>query len=121
MNTPNKTIDALNLWCGIVTKGMKETKIDLTPRQTALLLTVYLNEPPHTVKSLSSDLDISKPAVCRAIDTLIAEGFLKRKRDEQDKRNVIIQRTVKGSVYLSEMAEIIQGMVKEQPLTASEA
>ena len=33
--------------------------------------------------------------------------LLKRKRDETDRRNVLVQRTVKGSVYLSEFAELI--------------
>jgi DNA-binding MarR family transcriptional regulator len=37
-------------------------------------------------------------------------GLVKRKRDEQDNRIVHIQRTVKGSVYLSEFAEIINSV-----------
>jgi DNA-binding MarR family transcriptional regulator len=31
--------------------------------------------------------------------------FTRRKRDETDRRNVLIQRTVKGSVFLSDFAE----------------
>ena len=79
-----------------------------------MLLNVYLNDPPHSVKSLAEQLGISKPAVTRAIDYLTAEGLLKRKRDEDDRRNVLIQRTVKGSVYLSDMAEIIQRTVSDE-------
>jgi len=108
MASENQTIEALNLWCKIITRGLKETNVDLSPRQTALMLCVYLQDPPHSVKSLATHLDISKAAICRALDALCAEGFLKRKRDTEDKRNVLIQRTVKGSVYLSEMADIIR-------------
>jgi DNA-binding MarR family transcriptional regulator len=43
--------------------------------------------------------------VVRALDTLGRLDFTRRKRDQSDKRNVLIQRTVKGSVFLSEFAD----------------
>jgi DNA-binding MarR family transcriptional regulator len=99
--------EALNVWRDIVVRGLQNNAYDLSTRQTGILLTVYLSPPPHTVKSLSETLLISKPAICRALDMLSKLGLLKRKRDEKDNRIVYIQRTVKGSVYLSEFAEII--------------
>jgi DNA-binding MarR family transcriptional regulator len=79
------------------------------------MLSVYLNPPPHTIRNLAEKLNISKPAVCRAIDTMEKWGLVKRKKDEQDKRNVLIQRTVKGSVYLSELGDVIVEEVNKNP------
>lgn len=107
MSQPLSTLDALNFWQRVVTRGLQNNAYDLSARQMGILLSVYLTPPPHTVKNLSMTLAISKPAVCRAIDALSLEGLIKRKKDEDDKRNVFIQRTVKGSVYLSEFGEII--------------
>lgn len=80
---------------------------DLSARQMAALLTVYMTEPPHTVRGLAAILDISKPAVTRALDRLGEFGLARRKTDPRDGRSVVVQRTVKGSVYLAELAEII--------------
>jgi len=73
----------------------------------AILLTVYLTPSPHTVRGLAEILNISKPAVTRALDRLGMLGLARRKRDEADKRNVLVQRTVKGSVFLTEFSEIM--------------
>ena len=70
----------------------------------AILLTVYLTPPPHTVRGLAQTLNISKPAVTRALDRLGELGLLKRRPDETDRRSVLVQRTVKGSVFLSDFA-----------------
>ncbi len=74
----------------------------------ALLLSVYLSEGPHTVRGLAKELRVSKPAISRALDRLGELGYVRRKRDEIDRRNVIVQRTVKGSVFLVEFAEMIK-------------
>ncbi len=73
----------------------------------ALLLTVYLTVPPHTVRGLAQSLNISKPAVSRALDRLGDLGLVKRKLDETDRRSVLVQRTVKGSVFLREFGDIV--------------
>ena len=80
---------------------------DLSARQMALLLTVYLVPPPHTVRGLASGLRVSKPAVTRAVDRLAALGLVRRKVDDEDRRSVLIQRTVRGSVFLREFGELI--------------
>lgn len=109
----SKIIRALSFWHGVTSTALKQMPLDLSARQTAVLLNVYLMPPPHSIKSLADDLIISKPAVCRAVDALEKGKLVKRIRDKQDKRNVLIQRTVKGSVYLSEFADIILTMSKE--------
>ncbi len=98
---------ALNLWRGVLVESVRGEGPDLSGRQMAILLQVYLVPPPHTVRGLAAELGISKPAVTRALDTLGKLDFARRKKDESDKRSVLVQRTVKGSVFLSEFAALI--------------
>ena len=76
---------ALELWHGVSVAALRREQPDLSARQFALLLQVYL-APPHTVRALARDLAISKPAVSRALDALGRLGFLRRKRDDADRR-----------------------------------
>ncbi|MSO70630.1 MAG: MarR family transcriptional regulator [Alphaproteobacteria bacterium] len=79
---------------------------DLTSRQLALLLTVFMAPGPHTVRALAETLRLPKPAVTRALDRLEELKFLKRRRDASDRRSVEVHRRVKGAVFLSDLAEI---------------
>lgn len=100
-------LEALELWRGVLVATVRQAGPDLTARQLALLLMVYLTAPPHTVRGLAATLNVSKPAVSRALDRLGQLGFVRRKRDDSDRRNVLVQRTVKGSVYLTEFAQLV--------------
>ncbi|MBT3557460.1 MAG: MarR family transcriptional regulator [Rhodospirillales bacterium] len=100
-------LQALDMWRRAIVKSVRIEAPDLSARQMAMLLTVYLTPPPHTVRGLSAELNVSKPAVTRAIDRLTELGMVRRKPDETDRRSVLIQRTVKGSVFLREFGEIV--------------
>ena len=100
-------LDALDLWRRAIVNSVRLDAPDLTARQMALLLTVYLTPPPHTVRGLADTLKVSKPAITRAIDRLSDMELVRRKTDEEDRRSVLIQRTVKGSVFLREYGELI--------------
>lgn len=100
--------NGLKLWLQTLTDTVRSAGPDLTSRQMALLLIVYLKPAPHTVRGLAQTLNVSKPVITRAVDTLSALGYVKRMRDETDKRNVLIQRTVKGAVFLTDFAEIME-------------
>ena len=76
---------------------------DLSARQQAVLLTVYLNEGPHTVRGLAGQLNVSKPAITRALDRLGDLDLARRKTDPADRRSVLVQRTVKGAALLREI------------------
>ncbi len=106
------SLDALNLWKSTVFDIVKRGDEDLSNRQMAIFLIVYMQAPPHTVKALSTGLSISKPAVTRALDKLSDLGFIKRKIDDNDNRVVHIQRTVKGSVFLREFGDLIASKTK---------
>lgn len=98
---------ALELWRSVTVETVRRDGPDLSARQMALLLTVYLTPPPHTVRGLAQALNISKPAITRAIDRLSELGLVKRKTDDSDRRSVLLQRTVKGSVALRELGDLI--------------
>jgi DNA-binding MarR family transcriptional regulator len=106
---------ALALWHGITVDILRMQGPDLSTRQIAVLLTVYLEDRPHTVRELSAELHVSKPAITRALDRLCEDGLLRRKTDDKDRRSVLIQRTVKGSVFLSEIGEAIQRASDSNP------
>ena len=106
-NNPDAQLSALSLWYDVTSTALNELPYDLSQRQIAVLLTVYMAPPPHTVRSMAARLNISKPAICRALDALSRMDFVRRKKDEHDKRNVYIQRTIAGSVFLHDFANII--------------
>jgi DNA-binding MarR family transcriptional regulator len=97
---------ALALWHRVLVRGLNRSLPDLTTRQFALFLEVYLEPQPHTVRGLAKTLNMSKPAVTRAVDRLEKLEFVRRKVDESDKRSVLVQRSVTGSVFLREFADM---------------
>lgn len=104
MLSPLKSLD---LWQRTVCEAVRRDGPDLSARQMAVLLTVYRTESPHTVRALASQLKVSKPAITRALDRLEKLELVRRKTDEADRRSVLLQRTVKGSVFLSEFGELV--------------
>ena len=104
MLSPLKSLD---LWQRTVCESVRRAGPDLSARQMAVLLTIYRTESPHTVRALAKELHVSKPAVTRALDRLEKLELIRRKTDEQDRRSVLLQRTVKGSVFLSEFGELV--------------
>ncbi len=100
-------LEPLDIWRRAMVDSVRRDAPDLSARQMAALLTVYMTGPPHTVRGLAATLGVSKPAITRALDRLSELGLARRKTDPRDGRSVVVQRTVKGSVYLSEFAEII--------------
>jgi DNA-binding MarR family transcriptional regulator len=98
---------ALDIWRGAALDAVRTGRPDLTMRQMAVVLTIYLEPLPHTVRGLAAALAIAKPAVVRALDRLEELDFVRRREDPEDKRNVLLERTVKGSVYLRETGDLI--------------
>lgn len=89
---------------------------DLSARQITILLTVYLEAPPHTVRGLAAKLNVTKPVITRALDTMGRMELLQRRRDPTDRRNVVVQRTVKGALYVERLGDLVVAKAKELPL-----
>jgi len=98
---------ALKLWHQVGLSLVQDDEKDLTQRQMTILLVIYLETPPHTVRGLASQLGVTKPVITRALDTMGRMNLVTRRRDENDKRNVIISRTVEGALYLEKLADLI--------------
>lgn len=98
---------ALKLWHDVNLHIVRDNEPDLSARQMTILLTVYLEAPPHTVRELSKKLGVAKPVITRALDSMGKHELLRRRRDERDRRNVLVQRTVKGALYLERLADTI--------------
>ena len=80
---------------------------DLSARQMAVLLTVYLAEGPHTVRGLAAALNVSKPAITRALDRLGELDLARRKVDPADRRSVLVQRTPNGTNFLRDLRNVM--------------
>ncbi len=98
---------SLQLWHDVALAQVRDDEPDLSVRQICILLTIYLEAPPHTVRDLAGKLDVSKPVITRALDSMGKLGLVSRRRDEEDKRNVLVQRTVKGALYLERLSDLI--------------
>ena len=92
---------------------------DLSSRQLGVFLTVYLGPGPHTVRGLAQALNVSKPAITRALDRLGELDLARRKLDMMDRRSVRVQRTLKGAAFLGELRKIMSeadGTIADMPL-----
>jgi DNA-binding MarR family transcriptional regulator len=108
---------SLQLWHDVALAQVHGGEPDLSARQMSVLLTIYMEAPPHTVRGLAKKLIVSKPVITRALDSMGKLGLVTRKRDETDKRNVLVQRTVKGVLYLERLSDLISNT--SQSMSAS--
>lgn len=95
-------------WMDTLIDYVQSARPDLTNRQMALLLVVYLLPGPHTVRGLAARLHVSKPVVTRALNTLGSLGYLRRQKDDADLRNIFIEQTPQGLAFLEEFAELVE-------------
>ena len=98
-------------WMQTLVGYVRSGQPDLTNRQMALLLLVYLTPGPHTVRGFAQSLGVSKPVVTRALNTLGALGYLRRERDEADRRNIFIAHTDVGAHFLEGFGDLIESDV----------
>ena len=108
------TAQALTLWQKTNLNLVRDDDPDLSMRQMAILLTIYLEAPPHTVRALAARLGVSKPVITRALDSMGRHKLVSRRRDEADKRNVLVQRTVEGVLYIERLADTIVETARTQ-------
>src|ERR1700674_3956216 len=86
---------------------------DLSARQLDVLFTIYLEPPPHTVRRLATKLGVTKPVITRALDTMGKLDLVARRRDENDRRNVVIKRTVKGALAVERLGDLLAAKAKQ--------
>lgn len=97
---------------------------DLSARQLGVFLTCYLRDGGHTVRGLAAELNVSKPAITRALDRLGELDLARRKVDPLDRRSILVQRTLKGAAFLRDLRSIMgeaATTAKRAPQATSEA
>jgi DNA-binding MarR family transcriptional regulator len=107
---------ALRLWQQVALAEVRDELPDLSMRQMAILFIVYLDPPPHTVRGLAEKLNVTKPVITRALDTMGSLRFVTRHRDERDRRNVLVKRTVEGALFVERFGDVIIAKAGELPL-----
>ena len=83
----------MRLWQQVMLSQVRDGAPDLTMRQTAILFTMT-----------------------RALDTMGALKLVSRHRDELDKRNVLIRRTVEGALFVERFGDGIVARAHELPI-----
>src|ERR1700742_169389 len=101
---PDKTLSS---WKNTLIDYVRSGEPDLTNRQMALLMLVYLDPGPHTVRGLARALNVSKPVVTRALNTLGGLGYLRRQRDDTDKRKISIALTTEGADFFEASGQFV--------------
>jgi DNA-binding MarR family transcriptional regulator len=110
-----KHLEALTLLHDLSLEIVRRGGPDLSSRQLCILLTIYMEPPPHTVRGLAAKLHVTKPVITRALDSMGELDLVSRRRDDADKRNVVIQRTVKGALFLDDLSELVVQKAKGLP------
>ncbi|WP_417487388.1 MarR family transcriptional regulator [Maricaulis sp.] len=110
---PSQAMTSLEMMRRVSADAVRGAAADLTARQFALLLSIFMKPGPHAIRDLARQLDLPKPAVTRALDVLERQGFVRRKRDREDKRDVSVHRTVKGAVFLYDYGETVAHRAEE--------
>lgn len=114
-NNPDRSgLKPLGEWMRTLVDYVRSGKPDLTNRQMALMMTVYISAGPHTVRGLAEALNVSKPVITRALNKLSALGYLRRERDAADRRNIFITRTPKGAEFLDAFHHFIAGTGRDE-------
>ncbi len=106
---------ALHLLHHVALQQVRDGGHDLSNRQIAILLTIYLEIPPHTVRGLAARLNVTKPVITRALDAMGELDLVARRRDPADRRNVIVQRTVQGSLFLDKLGDLVIDKARALP------
>jgi DNA-binding MarR family transcriptional regulator len=82
---------------------------DLSARQLGVFLTCYLEDEAQTVRGLVAKLNVSKPAITRALDRHSEFDLVRRKTDPLDRRSVLAQRTATGMAFLRDLKKMLAG------------
>ncbi len=98
----------LSGWMRTLINYVRSGEPDLTNRQMALLMLIYLTPGPHTVRGIAATLGVSKPVVTRALNTLGSLGYLRRERDQDDRRNIFVVRTKDGTQFLEDFKRYLR-------------
>ena len=97
----------LSAYLNVTVALVRSDNPDLTDRQKSVLLKVYNDDTPQTVRGLAKFTEVSKPAITRALDRLSEFDLVRRRTDPADRRSVLVQRTVAGRNFVRFIMEVL--------------
>ncbi len=100
----------------IVTLVRREHR-DLTARQLAVFLTCYLKSEPQTVRGLAAELNVDRSAISRVLDRLVGYNLVRRSIDMNDRRSVLVERTVVGEAAIRDLRAAMNADSRKAPAT----
>ena len=95
-------------------------KLDLTYTQYITMMVLWENKEMN-VKKLGKCLFLDSGTLTPLLKKLEAKGYIERKRDTQDERNVVISITEKGDKLKTQAISVPEEMAKELKLEPYEA
>lgn len=111
-NAPQSPDQLIGVLRDTIIGMVRRDGVDLSARQLGVFLTCYLRDGAHTVRGLAEELNVSKPAITRALDRLSELDFARRKVDPSDRRSVLVQRTPKGAAFLRDVRGLLDSAAK---------
>jgi DNA-binding response OmpR family regulator len=79
---------------------------DLTARQLGMLLICYLENDAQTVRGLAGKLNVSTPAIIRALDRLVVLNLVRRGKDSLYRRGIVVERTITGAAFIHDFNKV---------------
>lgn len=115
----NHTIE--DIWIVLEKKERAYTNFKLNNQQY-VLLTHIIRHPLSSPTELAEIMDITKSAVSQQLTKLEAEGYIRKRQHEDDKRAYSIELGEKGQLYQQEMEAFHQEIADkyQASLSASE-
>ena len=95
----------------VIVGAVRSDAPDLSQRQLAVLLDAARQPEPRTVRGLAAALNVSKPAITRALDRLEELALARRLPDPKDRRSLLVGVTRAGREYLARLVspgEVLQ-------------
>ena len=83
-----------------LTHMAKNDDNQLTIRQLAVLVQLYVLNQQGSVRDFAAALNLSKPAVTRALDRLEEIDLLRRNTSKDDRREIELLKTPKGQAFI---------------------
>jgi MarR family transcriptional regulator, organic hydroperoxide resistance regulator len=112
MKNPTRQ-DVSRVFAQIVPKIMQGIQLDffikrsVTQTQFLMLMAIH-GYKRCTMGTLSKNMHVSMPTATGVVNRLVAVGYLRRFKEPEDRRQVVVELTVKGEGFISEFQGIIR-------------
>lgn len=81
-------------------------ELNLTPSEGTILLQLHLSDDALIQEHLAEQLEVSKPAISKALDSLEAKGFVQRQNDPTNGRINVVMLTAKAHAVAEDIKRI---------------